>query len=71
MISKSQGRGHKWLWLLFLVPNGEVNENVLEGSGKIAGFTYYYARDACFSNRRFPVEMMHAGSIYEDQIETF
>jgi hypothetical protein len=34
-------------------------------------FTYYYAREACFKNRTFLVEMMHTGSIYEDQIETF
>jgi hypothetical protein len=31
----------------------------------------YYAGDACSSNRRFPDEMMHAGSRYENQIETF
>jgi hypothetical protein len=34
-------------------------------------YTYYYATDACSRNRRFPDEMMHAGSIYENQIETF
>jgi hypothetical protein len=31
----------------------------------------YYTREACFRNQRFPVEIMHAGSIYENQIETF
>jgi hypothetical protein len=33
--------------------------------------TYNCGTDACSRNRRFPAEMMHAGSIYEDQIETF
>jgi len=34
-------------------------------------YTYYYATDACSENRRFPVEMMHVGSKYENQIEAF
>jgi hypothetical protein len=29
-----------------------------------------YAKDACIWNRRFLVEMMHAGSTYENQIGT-
>jgi len=36
-----------------------------------ADSTYYYATETCFRNRRFSVEMMHGGSIYENQIETF
>jgi len=32
----------------------------------------YTAKEACSQNRRFPVaEMVHAGSIYENQFETF
>jgi hypothetical protein len=44
----------------------------LTESVKITVFATYTlsAIEACFKNRRFP-EMMHAGSIYEDQIETF
>ncbi|GEM_PF-3431610 len=31
----------------------------------------YTTKEACSRNRRFPVaEMMHAGSIYENQVET-
>jgi len=32
----------------------------------------YATKEACSGNRRFPVaEMVHAGSIYENQIGTF
>jgi hypothetical protein len=31
----------------------------------------YSSIEACFYNRRFPVEIMHGDSIYENQIETF
>jgi hypothetical protein len=38
---------------------------------KIANFTYYSAAEAWFMSRRFPIEIVHAVSMYENQIETF
>ena len=31
----------------------------------------WYATDACFRNRRFVPEIIHAASIYKNQIEAF
>jgi len=33
--------------------------------------TYYSSIEACFYDRGFRVEIMHGGSIFESQIETF
>ena len=51
-------RGEMSIWTL-------VKITVLTSS------TYYYARDACSRSQRFPIEIMHGGSIYENQIGTF
>ena len=44
-----------------------------EGKEEIGGakFTYLFAIEVYYKNRRFPVEIMRAGSIYENRIETF
>jgi len=39
--------------------NQDLIRQVLSGQTVTDDSTYYYPRDACFSNRRFPVEMMH------------
>ena len=36
-----------------------------------ANNTYLSTIEACFKRRRLPIEIMYAGSIYENQIETF
>jgi hypothetical protein len=34
-------------------------------------YTYLSAIEVCFKSRRLRIEIMYAGSIYENQIETF
>jgi len=46
-----------------------VSEEVL-GKGAV-NFTCYSSIETCFYDRRFRVEIMHGGSIFENQIETF
>ena len=43
----------------------KCQDNPLASSG------YLSVIEGCFRNRRFPVEMLHVDSIYENQIETF